>query len=319
MKTESLKNITDKMRKYTPYEPPQPKNPNLPPTHNIILSASVKGSGKSYNCVLLLQEYEKEQFIASDGSMVRMRTMWFAGGTANSKQNAILDTLDTLHPDDRIDIEEEPEKQLKLIYASLVKERDQIEAYQEYIKTYKRFMKNVKSLTYQELVLLQYKKFVNPKDDNERPTDEYGNILENPRCVFLIFDDLVGSDIFSNNKRGNFINRLATKSRHSSDKLVGLNLFFISQSFKAIPSIVRRNTDVFVLLKSSNKEYILEAITEETSGWFSKEELFEVYTACNKVEYGALIISIHKKEKPENRLRLNWNNRIIRDQKYLEE
>ena len=100
--------------------------------------------------------------------------------------------------------------------------------------------------------------------------------------------------------------------------MVGLNLIFISQSFKAIPAIIRRQTDVFVLLKNSNKEYIIDSISEEVGSYFSKKELLEHYNEVSKIPYGALILSIHKKEKDENRIRLGWTSRIERDKKYLD-
>ena len=161
------------------------------------------------------------------------------------------------------------------------------------------------------------KNFIEPDKDPECPRDYNGDILYHPRMIFLVLDDMIGSDGY-NNKRGNFLNRLAIKSRHESDELVGLNLIFISQSFKSIPAIIRKQTDVFVLLKNSNKEYINDAISEEVGSYFSKQELLEHYNQVSKIPYGALILSIHKKEQDENRIRLGWTNRIERDKKYLD-
>ena len=93
MKLTQLKKITDKIRPYTKYEPPQPVNKDLPPTYNIILSASNKGAGKSYNIVQLLTNYEESGFVSGDGKPVKMRIIWISGGTSNSKQNSILNTL----------------------------------------------------------------------------------------------------------------------------------------------------------------------------------------------------------------------------------
>ena len=67
----------------------------------------------------------------------------------------------------------------------------------------------------------------------------------------------------------------------------------------------------------SNKEYIIDAITEEVGSHFNKHELLEHYNAVSKIPYGALILSIHKKEKDENRVRLGWSSRIERDPKYI--
>ena len=318
MKLTHLKRITDKLRSYEKYEPPQPVNKDLPPTYNIVLSASNKGSGKTYNIVQLLTNYELSGFISSDGKRVKMRTIWISGGTANSRQNAILDTLKTLSKEDRIDLEDNVDDYMRVLYEDIKQERDEIEAYNIYRNIYNKFIKykNVNKLNFEELSLLKYKNYIDPDKDPECPRDDDGDILYHPRMVFLILDDMIGSDGYGN-KRGNFLNRLAIKSRHESDELVGLNLIFISQSFKSIPAIIRKQTDVFVLLKNSNKEYIIDAIAEEVGSHFNKQELLEHYNAVSKIPYGALILSIHKKEKDENRVRLGWTNRIIRDPKYI--
>jgi len=319
MKIKQLKNITDKIRKYQKYEPPQPKNKLLPPTYNIVLSASPKGGGKSYNCIQLLTNYEESGFVSEKGEDVRMRTIWISGGTSRSKQNSILDSLKTLHDDDRIDIEYDVDSKLKEIYEDVKMERDLIESYNIYRRTYEKFMKSksLSNLTLEELTLLQYKNFVDPKDDPDAPTDKDDNILYHPRMVFLIVDDLIGSDAFSSVKRGNFLNRLAVKSRHESDELVGMNLFFITQSFKAIPALIRKQSDIFVLLKSASRSYIIDAISEEVGSHFGKDEITEYYDEVMKIPYGSLILSIHKKELPENRVRMGWNQVIERDEKYI--
>ena len=319
MKIKQLKNITDKIRKYQKYEPPQPRNKMLPPTYNIVLSASPKGGGKSYNCIQLLTNYEESGFISEKGEDVKMRTIWISGGTSRSKQNSILDSLKTLHDDDRIDVEYDVDNTLKEIYEDIKMERDLVDIYNIYRKTYDKFIKSksLSNLSLEELTLLQYKNFVDPKDDPDAPRDKDDNILYHPRMVFLIVDDLIGSDAFSSIKKGNFLNRLAVKSRHESEDLVGMNLFFITQSFKAIPALIRKQVDLFVLLKSASRSYIIDAISEEVGSHFSKEEIAKYYDEVMKIPYGSLILSIHKKELPENRIRIGWDKIIERDEKYI--
>lgn len=319
MKIKQLKNITNKIRKYAPYDPPQPRNKLLPPTYNIVLSASPKGGGKTYNCIQLLTNYEDSGFISEKGENVLMRTIWVSGGTSRSKQNSILNTLKTLHDDDRIDVEENVDAKLKEIYEDVKLERDEVEIYNIYRKTYEKFMKSksLSNLTMDELSLLEWKNFVDPKDDPDAPKTPDGELLYHPRMVFLILDDMIGSDGFSSMKRGNFLNRLAVKSRHESEDLVGMNLFFITQSFKAIPAVIRRQSDIFVLLKSASRTQILDAISEEVGSHFSKEELSVYYDNIMKIPYGSLILSIHKKEKDENRVRSGWDRVIERDEKYF--
>lgn len=318
MITKTLKNVNDKIRNYKKYSPPQPNNKDLPPTFNIILSSSPKGGGKTYNAIQLLTSYENSGFKTEDGTPVRMRTIWISGGTSNSKQNAILDTLKTLHKNDKIDIESDVDTKLEEIYEQLLAERDAIIDYNEYRKIYKKFMKtkDISRLTDDELQILEWKSYIAPDEDPMKPQDDDGNDLFYPRMVFLVCDDLIGSDAFTT-KKNSFLNRLAVKSRHESDKLVGINLFFITQSFKHIPPVIRKQTDIFVLLKSASREYIIDNISFEVGSHFSKAEITDYYDEIMKVDYGSLILSIHKQEKPENRVRLGWSKIVERDKKYV--
>ena len=130
--------------------------------------------------------------------------------------------------------------------------------------------------------------------------------------VFLVLDDMIGSDGYGNNRK-NFINRLAIKSRHESDELVGLNLIFIAQSFKAIPAVIRKQTDIFILLKSASRNYIIDAIAEEVGSHFSKNQIEKYYDEIMKIPYGSLILNIHKKEQDSHRVRMGWDKIIERD------
>jgi hypothetical protein len=307
MKTVKL-NTTAELRPFKAYKAPQPKNKDLPPTYNIILSASNKGSGKTYNIIQLLRNYEDSGFVSENNEDVVMKTIWLAGGTARSKQNSILDSLRSLDDEDRIDIDSNIDKKINEIYEEILLQKQEVENYNIYIQTYKKFikLKDLSKLTNEELDLLESKDFVNPDEDMNRPKDEKtGKFLYHPKMIFLVLDDLISTDAFSI-KRNNILNKLSIKSRHDSDKLAPLNLIFISQNLKSIPSIIRRQADVFVLLKNANKEIIIDAISAEVGSHFNKENLLKYYEYTSKIPYGSLIISIHKQEKPENRLRLGW-------------
>lgn len=318
MKIKSIKSLTDKIRKHTKYEPPQPRNKDLPPTFNILLSASPKGGGKTYNVVQLLTNYEDSGFISQEGDDVRMRTIWISGGTSKSKQNSILDTLKSLHDEDRIDIEDDVDENLRIIYEDIKQERDDIEAYNVYRKVYQKYKKSksLSNLTNEELTLLRWKEYIDPQVDPDAPRDLDGNLLLHPRMIFMVLDDMVGTDGYGNNRK-NVLNRLAIKSRHESDELVGLNLIFITQSFKAISAIIRRQVDLFVLLKSASRSYIIDAISEEVGSHFSRVEIEEYYDQIMQIPYGSLILSIHKKEQDTHRVRMGWNNVVVRNPKYL--
>jgi len=318
LKLKKLPNVKSKIRPFKKYTPPQPRNKDLPPCYNIILSSSPKGGGKTTNCVQLLTAYEESGFVSSEGNDVRIRIIWVSGGTSRSKQNNILNTLKCLHDKDRIDVEDDIDDTLNEIYDSLLAERDTIEEYNEYRRVYKKFMKsNIAKMTDKELQLLQWKSYIDVEEDPDAPRDYDGNILYHPRMVFLVLDDMIGGQAFSNNKRSNFFNKLSVKSRHESDKLVGINLFYITQNLKSIPAIIRRQTDIFVLLKSANREYIIDNISAEIGSHFSKEEVAEYYDQIMKIEYGSLILSIHKNEADQNRVRMGWNTIVERNKKYI--
>lgn len=61
----------------------------------------------------------------------------------------------------------------------------------------------------------------------------------------------------------------------------------------------------------------MDAISNEISSHFTKEELMIVYDEVMKIKYGSLILSIHKKELPENRIRIGWDQVVVRDPKYI--
>ena len=177
--------------------------------------------------------------------------------------------------------------------------------------------KRLSNLTLDELILLEWKKFIDPKDDPDAPHTEDGSLLYHPRVIHFVLDDLIGSDVFSNVKKGNWCNNISIKSRHDSDKLCPINLIYLTQDFKKIPSVVRKQSDYFILLKNANRIAIIDAISTEVGSIFSKEELETVYDGIMHIPYASLIISIHKNEKQENRLRLGWGQTIERDSKYV--
>tara|TARA_R110001592_G_scaffold338236_1_gene625211 strand:- start:11398 stop:12369 length:972 start_codon:yes stop_codon:yes gene_type:complete len=320
MKIKQLKSITSKINFGKPYKTPQPVNEDLPRIYNIMLVCGSKGSGKGVIVNHYLQLAEKSGYKMENGEKVHQRIIWVSGGTSKSKQNQILDELKYLHEDDRIDLDlSNPDKQLKEIYESILEERDLIEIYNIYRETYKKFMKSksLSNLTMDELTLLEWKGFIDPKDDPDAPHTEDGTLLYHPRVIHFVLDDLIGSDVFSNVKKGNWCNNISIKSRHDSDKLCPINLIYLTQDFKKIPSVVRKQSDYFILLKNANRIAIIDAISTEVGSIFSKEELETVYDGIMHIPYASLIISIHKNEKQENRLRLGWGQTIERDPKYV--
>jgi len=321
MKIKTIKSLTSKINFGKKYKAPIPNDDNLPPIYNIMMVAGPKGSGKGVIINHYLQLCEKSGYKTDDNKQVLQRIIWISGGTSNSKQNAILDELKNLHPDDRIDLDLDGDvnKELNIIYKDILDERDDIEAYNIYRKIYEKYIKskNLSNLTMDELTLLKFKDFIDPKIDPDAPRDHNGNLLYHPRVVHMVVDDLIQTEVFSNNKKGNFFNKISIKSRHDSPDLCPINLIYITQNFKSIPSVIRRQLDLFILLKNSNREAILESLSNEISSHFSKEELIQYYDEIMKVQYASLILSIHKAEREDRRVRVGWTGYIERDPKYI--
>jgi len=300
--TIKLKNINAEVRKYKKYQAPQPKNKLLPPLWFSMISASPKGAGKTYNSIQLLTAYEESGF-TFNGEDAEMRVIWFSGATAFSKQNAIIRTLKTLHEDDIHEVSDKNSEIFQEVYDNILTEKQDIERYNEYREIYKKFMRgDVNKLSDLELMELEDRDFADPEDDANAPKWKV------PRITFFVLDDLIANPVVFGYRKNNWINKLVIKHRHDSDILVPINLIMISQNFKSVPTIIRKNSDMFVLLKNSNRKKIIEQVSDEVGSILSIEDFTKYYDYICTIEHGALIINVHKDEHPERRVRLGWDN-----------
>jgi hypothetical protein len=294
--------INMKIRAFKKYSPPEPNNKSLPPLWFSMLSASAKNSGKTYNVIQLLTAYENSGF-TQEGEKCEMRTIWYSGSTATSKNNAIIRTLKSLAPEDIHNLDSGNVNVLKEVYDECVKEKEDIEKYMEYEMVYKKWRKEGEDkLDALELLILDEKDFVHPRNLEDKP------LYKRPRVVFMIWDDVLGNPLIFSYKKDNWINKTIIRHRHDAEGLVPVNMILISQSFKAVSTIVRKNADLFILLRNANKKKLLENVSEETGGVVSTKDLEKLYDHCMKEEYGALIVSIHPADKI--RFRLSWDKEL---------
>lgn len=100
----------------------------------------------------------------------------------------------------------------------------------------------------------------------------------------LVFDDLVGSNLFSGKKDNPFI-RLNTTMRHYSTSAV-----MVTQAYKAVPKVVRVNASVLILFAISNHAE-LESIYEENSVGLKKETWMELYKECTAEPFSFMTIN----------------------------
>jgi hypothetical protein len=304
---EKVMKVNMKIRPHKPYNPPEPNNKSLPPLWFSLLSSSVKNSGKTYNIIELLTAYENSG-ITHEGEKAEMRTIWFSGSTATSENNSIIRTLKSLAPEDIHDIDRTSVDKFKEVYMEALKEKQDIEDYMEYEHTYKRW-KDIgeDKLTALELLILDEKDFVAPRNLMDKPK------YKRPRVIFWVMDDLLGNPLVFGYRKDNFVNNIIIKHRHSARELVPINMILISQNFKSVSTIVRKNIDIFVLLKNANKQKLIENISNEVGGIIGTKDVEKLYDYAMTFPYGSLIISTHPKEKI--RFRMGWNKELCLDDK----
>jgi len=294
--------VNTKIRPYVKYNPPEPNNQFLPKLWFSLLSSSAKNTGKTYNIIQLLTAYENSGF-TQDGEKCEMRTIWYSGSTATSKNNAIIRTLKSLADEDIYDISKDNVGKLQEVYDECLQEKQQIEKYMEYETIYKKWQKlGENKLDTLELLILDEKDFVHYNKLEDKP------LYKRPRVIFMVFDDLLNNPLVFGYKRANFINQTIILHRHDSADRVPINMLLISQSFKSVPTLVRKQIDYFVMLRNANKKKLLENITEEVGGIISLDNLIKLYDHAMEEEYGSLIVGIHPADPIH--FRLSWDKQL---------
>ena len=122
-----------------------------------------------------------------------------------------------------------------------------------------------------------------------------------PRINFLVFDDLVG-DPHAFKKSHSALNNLCIKHRH-----LQCNLLFTTQYMKAIPPVLRRNLDIFVIFKFANAQSVVDQIYPEISGVIKEEDFINVFEYATLNKHDALIID----QTSEHIFKLNWDTALI--------
>ncbi len=105
--------------------------------------------------------------------------------------------------------------------------------------------------------------------------------------TLLVFDDLVGSNLFSG-KRENPFKRLNTTQRHYS-----ISTMMVSQGYKEIVKTVRTNASCLVLFEIPNEAEV-EVIYEENSAGYSRDRWMELYRQCTAEPFGFMVINYMK-------------------------
>ena len=269
-------------------------NPYLPKLYTCAMFIGSKGSGKTYSLVSLLRHYEKSSILDKKGRKHQMRTILFAP-TGMSDFNKIYTTLETLDQEKDIILEYSDEKLLEVL-DNIKSEEEEIKEYYKYMKAYNKFKSNEK-LKDKHLLILDKHDFKDPFIDLKITKPKYTQY----RVNFLIFDDLISHQ--SAFKRNSKICNLTIKCRHHH-----CSLLFTTQYPKAIPPVIRTNTDLWILFKFASKERIIDQIYNEISSLITIEEFEALYEYATKdSKHDALILDNHNKVNKDLMFRRNWN------------
>ena len=275
---------------------PKSENSNLPPCYFTSIFIESKGSCKTYSLDKLLKNYEKYPIYDYEGHKLNMCIIVFCP-TLNSAANPIYQTLNNLDENDII-LEYADYKLLEKL-DEIEKEKTDIEEYNYYLQVWKKFIKieeNVNLLLPDELIILSKFDFREPELIQNKPLYKY------PRVNFLVFDDLVG-DPHAFKRGHSAINNLCIRHRH-----LQCNLLFTTQYIKAIPPVLRRNLDIFVLFKFANAQSVVDQIYPEISGIITEEDFKYLFEYATKDPHHSLIIDSTSKNKFKKKLGCSIDN-----------
>ncbi|KND03447.1 uncharacterized protein SPPG_00930 [Spizellomyces punctatus DAOM BR117] len=102
--------------------------------------------------------------------------------------------------------------------------------------------------------------------------------------LLLIFDDMVGSSLFSN-ARNNAFKRLNSNLRHYSASAI-----IVSQSYKELPRICRVNASGVILFETPNEKE-LEVLYEENPCSLKKNDWLSCYYECTADPFSFMMIN----------------------------
>lgn len=108
--------------------------------------------------------------------------------------------------------------------------------------------------------------------------------------ILFIFDDMVGSNLFSNNRQNAF-KMLNTNHRHKSASLI-----MVSQAFKEIPKTIRTQFSALIAFEILSEAEI-KALYEEFPMGLKFNDWLQVYNYCVSGDFNFLYYNMQIKEK----------------------
>lgn len=108
--------------------------------------------------------------------------------------------------------------------------------------------------------------------------------------ILFIFDDLVGSTLFSGTRRSPF-KRLNSNHRHHS-----ASIFMVTQAYKEIPKTVRTNFTGLICFEVPNESEV-KVIYEENPVGMTRERWDQAYRYCTEQDYDFMYINYKRPKK----------------------
>lgn len=286
-----ISNLSNKPINIKKKNVPQSTNASLPLMFNTQLYIGSKGTGKSYKLTQLLQLYEQNKIKDNDGIEYDIRTILICP-TAQSGANEVFKTLKSLDPED-IHLEYTDEL-LQDILDDIKLKQEEYDGFIIYKKLYQKFIKakSLNTFTMEELNELE-------EHDYMSADEVYGPLKA--KVNYIIFDDLIGMGAF-NKKAKSLISNLVIKHRH-----LKTNLIFTTQSFKAIPPVIRTNIDIYCIFKSSSYNEIINKIHEDISGYIKLDNFINLYEHATVEKNDCLTIINNSMQSSGTRFYKNWN------------
>lgn len=119
---------------------------------------------------------------------------------------------------------------------------------------------------------------------------DFGKTKHLANRVMIVFDDLVGSSLFSGKKKNPF-KTLNTNHRHYSTSII-----MVSQAYKEIPKTVRTQFSCLVVFEIPNESEI-KAIYEENPMNLGFDRWMELYTEATSGEHDFMYINYQQHDK----------------------
>lgn len=103
--------------------------------------------------------------------------------------------------------------------------------------------------------------------------------------ILVVFDDLVGSGLFSGS-RGSYFKGINTRHRHYSASFI-----MVSQGYKEIPKTIRTNWTCLIVFEIGNEKEV-EVIYEEYSMGLKREDWMEAYKYATRNDHSFIFFNI---------------------------